>query len=83
MNKNPPIMPKYIHVGPKLPSGIKNAPIIPPIIRRYLMPQKLKKLGIVSKIILRKHAIVIRKIFDNHRPKIKKTFYVLAEFLSF
>lgn len=41
IKRKPPIMPKYIHVVPNEPSGIKNAPTIPPITSKYLMAQKL------------------------------------------
>lgn len=42
IKRNPPIIPKYIHVVPNEPSGMKNAPIIPAITIKYLRPQKLK-----------------------------------------
>ncbi|KAH1013922.1 hypothetical protein HUJ04_002839 [Dendroctonus ponderosae] len=42
INNNPPIIPNHIQVIPKLPSGIKKAPIIPPIINRNFRPQNLK-----------------------------------------
>lgn len=42
MKLKPPIMPKYIQTVPNVPSGMKKAPIIPPITRRYLTPQNLK-----------------------------------------
>lgn len=42
MKQNPPIMPNTIQVEANCPSGIKKAPIIPPITIRYLMPQKLE-----------------------------------------
>ena len=43
MKRKPPIMPKYIQTSPKLPRGMKKAPIIPPIRIRYLMAQNLEK----------------------------------------
>jgi hypothetical protein len=43
IKRKPPIIPKYIHVVPNEPSGIKNAPTIPPITRRYLRAQKLQE----------------------------------------
>lgn len=36
---NPPISPIHIQAVPKLPAGMKNAPIAIPIIIIYLMPQ--------------------------------------------
>lgn len=42
MKQNPPIIPKYLQVGPKDPSGMKKAPTMPPITSRNFMAQKLK-----------------------------------------
>lgn len=43
MKQKPPIIPKYIQVMPKEPSGMKKAPMTPPITKRYFIPQNLWK----------------------------------------
>lgn len=42
MKQNPPIIPNTIQVEANDPSGMKKAPMIPPITNRYFIPQKLK-----------------------------------------
>lgn len=42
IKRKPPNIPKYIQVDPNDFSGIKKAPMIPPIIKRYLIAQNLR-----------------------------------------
>lgn len=53
MKQNPPIIPKTIQVDANDPSGMKKAPMIPPITNRYFIPQKLK---MTSKILIETHS---------------------------
>ena len=72
MNRKPPINPKYIQVGPKLPCGMKNAPIIPPNRMRNLIPQNPFCIGalgsledftpIINRDIKRKNRVTINPI---------------------
>jgi len=42
IKRKPPNIPKYIQVDPNDLSGMKKAPMIPPIIKRYLIAQNLR-----------------------------------------
>ena len=77
INRKPPIIPKYIQVSPNDPSGMKKAPIMPPITRRYLSPQKLKPITFPSlnsrtslyKPILNPSSGIPRRLHPNHHQR--------------
>ena len=63
IKRKPPIIPKYIHVCPNEPSGMKNAPIMPPITTRNLRAQNLKQ---IKKMFVKKSAfLTLKKSIEN------------------